>query len=1393
MDNLEINIPLTIEKQLENYLKREGHTDRHENMWYAWCQNKRWLSQLLQVTLHSFLTYSRHDETHALAVLNNIEMVLGQERIAELSATDCFVLLHTVYIHDIGMCITQQDRRDIINNDKFVEMIDELQLAGDEGTRKAIKALKRTDYNCNNRAEYISKMKELFRAKLDVYYAIIQLMSDYRRSEHGKKSAEKLYEWTMEPDKLGSGFSMTGVPLRIFLAIARCAQMHTYENFNDIKKLPYEDGGYASDHYHPRFIAVLLMLGDLLDMDNDRFHPMIFEFVEDFPETSRNHFDKHRAIRRLNINKNVIEIEADCENQNALRLVRKECEMLTEVLSNAGYMWSAICPPDFKGSLPNLKEVNLFLNGKQIPEELVTAQFHISQKKAFSILEGSNLYEGRFVFLREFLQNAIDASKMQYWYDYIGLASYYYEQETEMNSPDHMNEVLPLDKYPVEISMRMQKKDARGKRSDITREDIEQIEEGTNNSFEYGVLVAVKDFGTGIDKESIEAISKVGNSRLRDRNSIRKMPKWLRPTAEFGVGLQSAFLLTGSFKCYTHTRSGEQYEITFSSGASSRYEGYINVVPKNYISGKYVSFGTCFEVFVPVERKLLHSESIPTWSGADPFGQGYDNQRPIRHAAEMVSQMAVYLEGLLGEMLFPVVLRIDEKLTPYLALNTQKNNTIHKMNYDLPINARPFWHKSWIYQSKKNQEEFYFGATEDITFALNYSSSKLYLWNSKVQAFCAVSGISLLRREEEYSRNRYHETKKVGSTIYYKGIELQKNYNQEGIEIFEYIDIKGELERSYINISRRGFTSSGRRYFEKQIYQKLLDSAKSVLKYLNVCTEKDTIKDQLIANINDKIKSLSQAENAERHNSILGKLAEQILTICFLSFLAVNEVNDEISQLGSRCGREEPCIWENIIEEGIKLLAENKIIRSQLRKYSVLFNLEGYEWEKQERKSLILNILDIFKRTEHYAVLQVRENKYAKWLCYIIKVPKAVYEQYESIIFGKETDNDNLKEVFEWQKEAFELKRYLGDPLSAEHKYEQQFFLTWLVKNVPAIAVVSESDSNVRINILSNYIYPCMYTNKNLKLLILERILKICSEEQINRFSIYAWQERQYLAVKEVPFSCYFVKRGYLNRTSLHKVIFPLDGNYLMEIKRILDEIDKYEFIQNIKVLATRLSYKTYLAEILKQYDSDKLAVESEEYKTVEKMKELSEQTGQSLTSIILDLQEFFFDFFNADVQNENNVKVNSAYFERMKMSEEEWYKYYREFADLLLESKLSSQDDGNILKKLKELSTNQIIKNICAGQKFLKQEVKDEFENPEYSKITEFKEKYLLECKQNPVLHDSIERIKKYILEHSRYPIRRENLDRCYNAFIEEIFDLFKAIENRKMNLIIENILKDI
>ena len=125
-ESIKCYIPLTIERKLKAYSESSNHIERHEILWHEWNHNKRWLTQVQELILPSFPSYSRHDSSHSEAIIHNIEMLLGEENINELSATDCFAILHTVYIHDIGMCITHADREAILKNKRFCEYLKNL-------------------------------------------------------------------------------------------------------------------------------------------------------------------------------------------------------------------------------------------------------------------------------------------------------------------------------------------------------------------------------------------------------------------------------------------------------------------------------------------------------------------------------------------------------------------------------------------------------------------------------------------------------------------------------------------------------------------------------------------------------------------------------------------------------------------------------------------------------------------------------------------------------------------------------------------------------------------------------------------------------------------------------------------------------------------------------------------------------------------------------------------------------------------------------------------------------------------------------------------------------------------------------------------------------------------
>ncbi len=1504
MDKKNKKIHRTIEGQLEYYYRGERHTERNGILWHAWCQNRRWLSQLLEKTIGSFPTYSKHDESHAKTVLHNIEMILGEKRIKELSASDCFMLLHTVYIHDIGMVITYEEREKIVNNDKFIDMIKEMEDENDPVFQRAIRALQKNDYTYRDEDDKEEQMKRLYTDKLEVYYAILHLIATFRRPEHGELSSERLEEWTLQPEKLGSGFSMAGIPQRIFLWIAKCAGLHTDGRFDHIMDMPQEDNGYASDYLHPRFVAVLLQLGDILDMDNDRFHPLTRECIGALPELSQRHYDKHQAIRRLYIKQNQISIEADCNSQEALRLVRKECDMLRSILTEAGYYWSQICPDKFSGSLPTIESVKLYLKGYQIPEELVTTQFRISQKKAFAILEGSNVYRDQFVFLREFLQNAIDASKIQYWNECVRTRGYF-KSKSDMKkmSPDQLGEILSTDIFPIEIEMEIAKQNEKRDIKSIEEADVKALLQGKNSELiHYGVKVRIKDFGTGIDKESIKCIASVGDSRKRERYVIREMPEWLKPTAEFGIGLQSAFILANTFKCITYTRSNEKYEITFSTVKSNFYEGYINVRPMEKLSDKDESYGTCFEVFVPTNKKLLHELYPAAWDGKDFFDKEYEALRPLRHSAELLAQMALYLDMIIGEQIFPIHLNV--KRNPYVTipLNLTEKNQIKKLKYKLILdkddsketvdtfrseraeekfetivkeNFKPpqaevlislfrerEWERSgkaWSFYYKKYQEtEFKDGTNEkseiviekmeNAVALLDCRDGHLYYWDNRLCTFCLINMVNFLLQERQQTENLNGHCEKYSPDvkIYYKGILLEERELPEiGNELLQCIDIKGKLEREYVSLSRKGFTEKGKEYFLQEIYVPLLESVSKMLKTMNK-KHPELVKDCVRSSLNEKAKMIRVltekmerwksgdeqirgvteqdewlAKFAEKRNQLLVMFKENVISITMLAFFAQKDVFEPLVEIG--CGNDEDksnC-WVKVIQY-VQMCCgqcfDTNDEKTDVEKFwdpalesSVLFHIQYRsivdleEGPNQEmRGSGWITFPDIFSHENQFMIVSKRENRSANWKQYL--TPIQLFENKEKkpgIIqllknYSVLTSNSDEKKKMERRimrmgKNALALadaygKDDFGRSSTMEPgEYMQQYFLKWLLRYIPTVALFMSDDGNTRVNIIHGKTLPFIFMDMSTKKLILQRILEEANNYDIQRFSVPTWQGLENLSCRNLPYSHYFVKRAYMAEESYSKVIFPFAKDELTEIDEQIHSDKAQQTIYGLRMLRNLLNVRQHLRSILPQSE-----------KKVKKL--LKNVQDDRLKSMIYSAYCLFMDGFNEG--NHRMLRI----IDRVRTE-------YRDLVVLILkqenwETQFLLEDLDKVAQNCENIYIWLLLREIYVHYLGAKENMIENMKEENFGITEEMKKSlggawnYILkneymqnannvlkyEAKYNDNMENGIgiayekrERILAYIEKARDNVLRREYLQNCWMRYVAEIFRLFRNMEEEQ------------
>ena len=79
---------------------------------------------------------------------------------------------------------------------------------------------------------------------------------------------------------------------------------------------------------------------------------------------------------------------------------------------------------------------------------------------------------------------------------------------------------------------------------------------------------------------------------------------------------------------------------------------------------------------------MRHEEFPEGWDGADLFDEKYDKRRPLRHSAELMAQMALYLDDLIGESLFPIHLCVEKVPEITIPINTTEKNRIHAIKYE---------------------------------------------------------------------------------------------------------------------------------------------------------------------------------------------------------------------------------------------------------------------------------------------------------------------------------------------------------------------------------------------------------------------------------------------------------------------------------------------------------------------------------------------------------------------------------------------------------------------------------------------------------------------------------------------------------------------------------------
>lgn len=559
---------------LEKHLKSLSENDKdYEVLYSIWDLNRKNLSKGLNLVSASFPNYSVHDISHSLTIIDNIQCFLGEERIKKLGATDTFLLLMAGLTHDIGMILTYKMQDKEWDNKEIVKTLEYYSTSDDHIISNAAKLILQLKDN--------KEKDDSYKWALEIKNAVVLLTAEIFRDKHAEQSATDLTINT-EFRELAENFYSKQLPRRFIDLLAKVAFLHG-KSFEDVMSRLYKKAnGLKGDFIHPRFIACMIRLGDLLDFDSNRFNAYSIATIKEMPEESVLHQQKHASVKHMLVSPTSIEAELDCPNEKVYRVARSWFDWLENEVAEQSREWTNIAPEDLGGLPPVISKnsIRILYNGIQAKPELLNLKFAMSQQKIFSILQGGGIYkEPGFAFIREIVQNAFDASKIQMWYDIKAgfYDSYFEEQGKSVERIEFPDDIMPsiYKQYPVILSVKWKDQD----------KNVLHFE--------------CRDHGTGISEKALLRMTQyVGESHKKDdgyEKFYESMPYWLKPTAAFGVGLQSVFFVAQTFEVETSYPGESAKRILFRSAADNQYSSII----KEGIEHKR---GTTVKVDVPKDR-----------------------------------------------------------------------------------------------------------------------------------------------------------------------------------------------------------------------------------------------------------------------------------------------------------------------------------------------------------------------------------------------------------------------------------------------------------------------------------------------------------------------------------------------------------------------------------------------------------------------------------------------------------------------------------------------------------------------------------------------------------------------------------------------------------------------
>jgi len=475
------NIPNSHLKQ--NLIKKSNES--HENRLDLLTQLNKFVNIVtdeIPFIWETFPEFTPHDDKHHLIPLFGIA-----DKIIGLGYNNCnfselFLLITGIFGHDWGMSVSKKFKQFTLNQSLSIS-------------------------NFDDNRDFLLKEREMFLKFIETEGLMIRKDKNYEkipnsywqkyvRDTHAIRSSYRVREYFSE------------INPNVADSIAKICLGHSLE-FQDFEKPDFfpEKNSIFNETINLKAIALYLRIIDLLDICDSRASYTMYKFVSPKDKQSINHWKKIFAISSVSASK-----FSDGKRQILIRGSTDDPEVYAELEEYKNYCKSQIEKTAELFAQMNDPRHNFdiyYLNWKVETEGFngVSIKFEFDRNEMFNILSSEVYQRDPFVFLRELLQNSIDA---------IRLKREFYKK---------------MGDVPFFIG--------------IVKVDIEYYDDNK-------VIIKWFDDGIGMDEYVIKHYLAVVGKSYYDKKNLENLGITLDPISKFGIGILSCFYVADSVKIETY-------------------------------------------------------------------------------------------------------------------------------------------------------------------------------------------------------------------------------------------------------------------------------------------------------------------------------------------------------------------------------------------------------------------------------------------------------------------------------------------------------------------------------------------------------------------------------------------------------------------------------------------------------------------------------------------------------------------------------------------------------------------------------------------------------------------------------------------------------------------------